>query len=550
VTSRDFCWVAVLVLNVGSAMLAPKQSARGVGAMGAAIALLWLGWRLSPGRGRARLDTGAPIDRAARRWVGALVLAFAVPFASPWLSPRVGFWSLDWRAQLILAWLAFAGTLLLLRRDEEQGPGVTAADGPFGATLLPAVFLGWSAAFWLTVVWDLGLGTAMLGFDRSLPGPCRGDPLTNIFRTWEAHPASQHLFLGWRAPGDFESRTVYVHHVHPYLLTMYAYVSLVQASTGVALHVATNLTPFLSLAAVGGAFGTLLVRSGALRRATDARGLLELFLGVGFVVTTWRFWFDLLRYNSDSAFPLLGSLFVLIWACLEPPPLHGAAMLASLALVALAPLYAPFLIVAVACLPGSSGWTPPTRGESAWVLRLAAACSVLGLGVYLLPRALAGWKGYQPSASSWLFRSGLDGDTTYFTSILQAFVKPCSVNCCGGRAMLDVVFPAFVPLVFGLTLGLAGQPAVRRRLLQGLIWLAAPYGFSLVLLPQAVSIHPYLYDHLLIVPFVILGAWSLLLPAVRERLRGVAFLAYLVVMIGLIMSNLVKLAQELTQLPR
>jgi hypothetical protein len=326
---------------------------------------------------------------------------------------------------------------------------------------------------------------------------------------------------------------------------MYAYVSLVQASTGVALHVATNLTPFLSLAAVGGAFGTLLVRSGALRRATDARGLLELFLGVGFVVTTWRFWFDLLRYNSDSAFPLLGSLFVLIWACLEPPPLHGAAMLASLALVALAPLYAPFLIVAVACLPGSSGWTPPTRGESAWVLRLAAACSVLGLGVYLLPRALAGWKGYQPSASSWLFRSGLDGDTTYFTSILQAFVKPCSVNCCGGRAMLDVVFPAF-----GLTLGLAGQPAVRRRLLQGLIWLAAPYGFSLVLLPQAVSIHPYLYDHLLIVPFVILGAWSLLLPAVRERLRGVAFLAYLVVMIGLIMSNLVKLAFRRSTLSR
>jgi hypothetical protein len=37
---------------------------------------------------------------------------------------------------------------------------------------------------------------------------------------------------------------------------------------------------------------------------------------------------------------------------------------------------------------------------------------------------------------------------------------------------------------------------------------------------------------------------------VRERLQGTAFLAYLVVMIGLIMSNLIRLAQQLTQLPR
>jgi hypothetical protein len=536
VTARDFSWIAVLVLNAGSAMLAPGRSARAVGVMGAAIALLCL-WRR------------APAGRPGGWRVGALVLAFAVPFASPWLALRVGFWSLDWRALLILAWLAVIGTWLLSGRDEELG-APAAADGAAGAALLPAVFLVWSAAFWLTVVWDLGLGAVMLRLDRSRLGPCSADPLTSVFLTWEAHPASQHLFLAWRAPGEFESRTAYVHQGQPFLLVMYAYAKLVQAFTGVGLRVASNLTPLLHLLAVGGAFGTLLVRSGALRRATGGRGLLELFLGVGFVVTTWRFWFDLLRYNSDSVYPLVASLFVLVWACLEPPPLHGAALLASLALVALNPLYTLFLIVAVACLRGSSDWTRPMRGEGAWVFRMAAACSILGLGVLLLPRVLAGWKGYQTQASSWLFRSGLDGDTTYFTSILQALATPCSVNCCGGRALSDLVFPAFVPLALGLTVGLSGHPAVRRRLVEGLIWLAAPYGFSLVLFPQAVSIHPYLYDHLLIVPFVVLGGWCLLLPAVRERLQGTAFLAYLVVMIGLIMSNLIRLAQQLTLLPR
>src|SRR5262249_10504129 len=251
----------------------------------------------------------------------------------------------------------------------------------------------------------------------------------------------------------------------------------------------------------------------------------------------------------DSVFPLLGGLFVLLWACLEPPALRRPAMLVSLAIVALDPFYTPFLIVAVVCLGGRGGEAPGRRGGGGGRLRPATACSVLGLGLLLLPRALAAWRGYRTYGSSLIFRSGLDGDTSYFTSILQAFARPCPVNCCGGRDMLDLVFPAFVPLAFGLTLGLAGPAAARHRLVEGLVFLAAPYGFSLVLFPQAVSIHPYLYDHLLIVPAAIVGGFSLLLPAVRDRLRGPAFLAYLVVMIGLVMSNLIRLAQELARLP-
>jgi hypothetical protein len=75
-----------------------------------------------------------------------------------------------------------------------------------------------------------------------------------------------------------------------------------------------------------------------------------------------------------------------------------------------------------------------------------------------------------------------------------------------------------------------------------------PYLISAVLFPQSVSIHPYLSDHLLLIPIVLTGVMSALTEPVQGRPQGVGFLAFLIVMAGLVMSNLISLAQGLVRM--
>jgi hypothetical protein len=332
---------------------------------------------------------------------------------------------------------------------------------------------------------------------------------------------------------------------------MYGTAKLAQTVTGSALHVGVNFTPFLSALAMLLAFGVLLARSGPVETGPSLRGLLFLFLGLGFLLTGWRLWDDLYRYNTDSPFPLMGSLAIVVWACLRAPIRPRAALGAACAFAALAPAYVPILVLAMACLFAQRSTTlPDAIARNRVLVRISGAALLVGLVVYLVPRVLIAWKGYGASESTFLFRSGLDGDVRYFTGILQAFVRPCSVNCCGiNRPFGDLVLPAFVPVVACWLWGLQGQGATRLRLLSQFVFLSAPYVFSLVLFPQSVSIHPYLYDHLLLVPAAVTGAWATLLAPVQRRLRGAAFLAYLLLMGGLVMANLIGIAQGMARLP-
>ena len=93
------------------------------------------------------------------------------------------------------------------------------------------------------------------------------------------------------------------------------------------------------------------------------------------------------------------------------------------------------------------------------------------------------------------------------------------------------------------------HPIPRARVLVAAAVLVGPYLYSVVLIPQSVSIHPYLYDHLLSTPVIMLGVCCMLLPAVQRQLRGGTLLVYALVMVGLVMSNLVALAQAVARWP-
>jgi hypothetical protein len=527
-------WGGIASLNAILALLLPTRSGKAVAILGTACALLAL-----------FNQRRSPDPRPTSFWSLSL---FALPLLSFIRTPELAFWRLDGRVWLTIAWLAF---LAVLECRDRRASASRAAD----STSLRAVptsvrlFLLWAFIFWLTVVLDLGAGRFMADVNRTGRRACSDDPMTSTIQIWESTPASEHLYLAWRQPKAFAEKAPYDNHVHPFLLSTYAWIAAVRAAARVPLYVATNTTAILFISIVVGVFAILLGRLGVLQRCHGGRALLVLFVAVGFLTTMWRFWNDQFQFTTDNAYPLVAALLALVYAYLMPPARPVASITAAVVYVALSPLQLPTLALAVGCLFGQTGtnWREILE-RNRLLIRMAAWCMAVGLLVIAVPRLLVMWKGYHSLASTFVFRSGLDGDRTYFTNLLQAAWSPCPLNCCGPRPIQNVIWPAFLPLVFLWD----ARGGVEATALGGygrwLLFLLTPYLVLLIAFPQSVSIHSYLYDHFVIIPIVMTGALAVSSSAFQARLAGTRLLAFLLISGAVIMSNLVALAQAFARL--
>jgi hypothetical protein len=541
-------WLGVVAASGLWFFVLPGRTGKLVALVGAIVAVLIVLAAVTPSSGREYVRRAWPAVLESPQGAALLLVPFLLPVYSMWSSPQIAFWRLDGRGWLLLAWLAVSGVLAFLRHWDRRTAHGPRDGGP--PALAVSLFLLWTSVFWLTVVWDLGVGRFVMEVDRGRNGPvgCQADPLATTFATWETRPARDHLFVAWRSPQSFDAGRPYAHQVQPYLLSMYGWTAAVRFVAGVPLYVATNTTPFLSLFVLLAAATTLLARSGLLVAHPGPVASATLFLAYGFLITTWRFWEDSLRYSSDH--PLLAAVLVFVFAFLLAPVRPALAMASAAAFAALSPIFTPMLVAAVLCAFGESAGVPrDVLARNRTVLRLSCVALAVAVVSYTTPWVLIRWRGYSPQASSFLFRSGLDGDTRYFTSIIQAIVAPCSAACCGGRPIADLLFPAFLPLaVFGLLWAMSDRRGFRLSVGRQLMFLCTPYLVSAVLFPQSVSIHPYLSDHLLLIPIVLTGVMSALTEPVQSRLNGVGLLAFLIFMAGLVMSNLTSLAQGLVRM--
>jgi hypothetical protein len=537
--------LGILGLQVAMLVAGPGRAVRIVAALGVLTALVLLV--------AAREPTRIPLASRAAAPGRPLLLAglpFVLAVVAWWAPVRVAFWTLDGRAMLAVAW-----TVALACLPAPTGAGPEAGQEPSRARrpwLRSGLLVAWVAMLWVTLLWDVGVGHLVFARDRPAGQPCWGNALASTFQTWDSQPAAEHLYLPWRTPADFASRTAYVHHSQPYLLLLYGFVELVQTATGLTLSQATATVPFLYMAAAVAALWLLLARWPGPTDLARPVARLSLVLGLGFLMTQWRFWSDLFRFNLDNPHHLLAPLFVGVWCALRTNAREASVLAAAAVVAALSPIYVPILLAAVAVEGAGPGALLPRTAERRRLLvRAAAMCIPIALLVRGLPSALVAWKGYQAFGSTFLFRSGLDGDPTYLRNLVQAVVAPCglTMGCCGDRSLADLLVPAFVPLALTAGWMLRRHPLSRARVLAAAAVLVSPYLYSVVLVPQSVSIHPYLYDHLLATPVVILGVWCLLHSAVQRQLRGGTLLLFGLVMVGLVMANLVALAQLAARWP-
>ena len=515
----------------------PSLGAKALSGIGCLVTLaLTVASAVSPRfTGRLKGEFGA-IGRSS---FVVLLAFFGLPLVSLIAQPQVAFMRIDAGVLVIIAWLGALSSISFLQRTEPPSH-VAARTTRARLPLLTQLFILWSALFWLMVIWDIGVGRAVMLVTRD-------DRLTTSFALWENRPASDHLFLVWLTRESFEQGFAYTNHLHPVAFAFYGWSKLVQLATGLPLYVGRNLTPF-AMAALGVfTLGALVPRP----LATSPQGVkfhATLFLALGFLLTEWHFWIYPFATNFDTVFPVIAFLTAIVWGSAHPriSRRHAACLTASLvALASVGATYMPLIILAVWCLFGR-----PRTGIAATVaanrvlLRASIAAVVVGVTIYALPLVLVAIRGYENTGSDYLFRSGLDGDTRYFQDVAQAMFHPFHPS----RTWWRLFFPAFAPFLIIAICVSRRAGFARRRLARQSVFFVAPYFFSLAMFPQSVSIHPYLYDGLLLLPVVLIGSTWVLTPSVQTRLRGAPLLAGLLLAAIFIMANLIGVAQEIVRI--
>jgi hypothetical protein len=374
---------------------------------------------------------------------------------------------------------------------------------------------------WLVLMLVLGL--------HSLTARPQAGVLSRTFQGWSEFPPARHLYLGQYSGTEFLESRAYVSYPYPLLFANFALVAPLHYVLDVPYERAHNVLPYVFAACLV-ALLWWTTRSGWGKDEVPLRWLF-LVLAVGFVVTSPLQWISLLLYNRDNAHVLAAAAFCYLSTFVfhDRPP--GAALWgAGIFLVLWSPWYLPAWVLAALFFQRDLKW------DRVWVLRVIGVAALAGLNV-ALPRLVCRWAGIEAAGSGLRFRTGLDGDTLYFTTIHAAVLRPYHPRDWPVGFYVIVVIAAAIGVHFLLRKSTTSRPLAQ------IAFLAIPYASMAVLLPQFTAIHPYFTDLLLIVPATfVLAFWSLQ-RELFQSLTPKSAVAYFLAAALVLMTNLIAVAQ-------
>lgn len=457
--------------------------------------------------------------RPLSRWEWALLAPVAaLPLVAALRPLQLVVWSIGGGAALAVAWAVFC--LVLVRRG----------DGAPRPLVRPVFFVA-CCCIWLSIVWDLGIGQLIVEGIRP-PGFTWDRLQDGIFHVWRERPFVEHWLLATHTPADFDAGLVYTNHPAPLLLLWYL-MTLPASLLGLPFASASMAVPFAYALLLTASTYCLLGFTPGIALEDRVADYLAVFLILGAVVTVPSFWHNFLEHNTDNVFPL--AIYLVL--AMSPLVLRGATdkpvfwLLALLVATLIPLLLAPLAVTCWFVLSPERRAAIPRR----W-LAVVAAVAVLSVAY---PKVVAALLGYTDFASSLAFRTGLDGDTTFLTDAVQAVLAPLGEE----RSWWRLVYPSLLPAAFLMLAARQALRALPSSFASMATLLLTPYLFFVVLFPQAVSIHPYLFDYLLQLPALALAAAVALTPALRARLAGPLTLLAASVATTVIMAHLIRIAQ-------
>jgi len=378
-------------------------------------------------------------------------------------------------------------------------------------------------AFGLAAVYVVGFGQMAATADL------RPERLRDFtFPVWHKYPLTKHGFLTFLDADDYTKGHAYANEATIYLWLMWVLYRVESVFPSVTMRVADA---FFCMSA------TLVAIWSAIPKSTwvklDFRHGVLLLVAFSYFLTLPTFWISLGKFNVDNVFVLIFPVLLFASAFIVRGGPHGKRFwLTAVLMCALMPMTAALFGTFVGVRAILS------RRLNLRMLRSALVMIFVAVGFYLQPVIVAKLLHFSSENSTWLFRSGLDGDMRFYGNFINSILVP-QFN----RPMYFILMPIAL-LIFQLWYrnkfyADSNFPREQNGSHVMMPYLFSSYLLTLLLWPQAVSIHPYLYDAFLIGP---IGTWVVLNFATRE-VHERHYLAWLIVLLFLITFNITKIAQ-------
>lgn len=345
------------------------------------------------------------------------------------------------------------------------------------------------------VIYKLGFGEAV---SQIASQPERLRDIT--FHIWDNYAPSQHGYLVFYSLDNFREKIAYSNHSTAYLFYMYMLYKIEMLIPALQMRVIGAFLNMLSLAGTVFFIISRLVEE----RIGFAKSLLTL-LSVVFMASMPDFWISSARFNVDNTFPLIFAFHVLVAFFIWQDKGKGKRVVVSTLLFAL------FSPISAAILGASLLLYSIQRdGLDTKLSRLAVLATLSGAVFYVQAPIVAKVLGFASSNSGWLFRAGLDGDTRYFSNIWESVFAPQSprpLHIIAVPVLFLLIQMAYFRVRKYLRKTMEGEDSIAPVLFNANIFyylIFSQYLFACLFWPQAVAIHPYLYDYLLLAPLCVL----------------------------------------------
>lgn len=320
------------------------------------------------------------------------------------------------------------------------------------------------------------------------------------FNIWETHSILEHGYLVFYSLDDFAKGIAYSNHSTAYLFFMYILYKIEMLFPSFQMRIVGATLSIVSLAV--SVF--YILSHTTIKRIALMNGALTI-LAVVFMVSMPGFWISAARFNVDNPVPLIFTMLTLISFFIWKDKWSGKRVWISVLLFAIfSPTFAVLLGLALTLYS--------FRHESLdmKLLKLAAATILLGCTFYLQPVMVSKMLSFTSSNSGWLFRAGLDGDTTYFSNALLSVLSPQlqrPLHIIAIPILLLIAQAAYLRTALATDKSKYGNhkdDSTHPNIGVFYYLIFSLYLLNWLLWPQAVAIHPYLFDYLFLAPASVL----------------------------------------------
>lgn len=376
--------------------------------------------------------------------------------------------------------------------------------------------------FFMINIYTIGFGSMAVRTDL-LPERLRD----YTFPIWQQYSFLEHGFLMFLAPGDFQLSKAYSNHSTLYLLFMNMLYKLQLIYPSLTMRiVGAFLAMSASLAAI------VFVVFSQVKEDFNFKKVILILLGLIYFMTMPTFWISLGKFNVDNPFVFIFPLLILVAYQLSLEVKKGFKFwVLVIFFCAVTPTSSVLLAIFLLIKSFNAG------GMRKDFMLSSIVFALLGSFFYLEPVVFSKILGFTSKNSGWLFRSGLDGDTQYYSNFINSVLHPVFIR---------PVYILFIPILLLSVQLLYSFNKKESTDLKAAVYhseflqiLFSVYVLSLLFWPQAISIHPYLYDHLVVAPIAV---WIILNFSFSSKYVA-HFSFWALLMLFFVVFNLTQIAQ-------